>query len=310
MMLRMMHPLVMPAFRAFALVALVAALVSPSFAHAATGLTIQPVKISETLNPGETVTGTLLLSNASDGEIDVEASTQDFIPVSGAESIQFVGRTEGVTSVIDWITVGSEKTFSFKKDETREIPYTITAPENAEPGSHFGVIFFKATPKVEGAGSLKVGTQVGMLVLVAVPGNHLQKGQILDFTAPKFVQGGPVPFTMTFENTGTVHFEPKGTIEIKSMLGEKVADVPIEGQVVLPTSVKNINAQWHVSGILLGQYTASATIIDGEGEALTTKSVTFWAFPLWYSLGFIVVFALLFFIFRFFKSKVRISLVK
>jgi hypothetical protein len=281
----------------------------PNASHAATGLTIQPIKIDETLTAGESTTGTILLTNASDGPVDVEVSKQDFIPVSGAESIQFVGRTTGVTSVIDWITVGSGNTFSFQKGESRQIPYTITAPLNAEPGSHFGVILFKATPKVEGGGSLKIGTQVGMLVLVAVPGNHLQKGQILDFVAPRFIQGGPVPFSIKFQNTGTVHFEPKGDIAISNMFGQKIADVPIAGQIVLPTSVKTLSEQWDVGGILLGRYTAVATIVDGDGNTLTSESISFWAFPIWYMIAFVATLIVFFFIIRFFKRRVRISIV-
>ena len=203
---------------AFAFI-LVASVV-PGISHAATGLSIQPIKISETMTPGQSVSGNILLTNASDGPVDVEINTQDFVPVGGAEGIQFVGRATGVTSVKDWITVGSNKVFSFKTGESKEIPYTIIAPANAEPGGHFGVVFFKAT-QPGAAGSLKIGTQVGVLVLVAIPGNHLQKGKILDFAAPGFIQAGPVPFTIKFENTGTVHFEPKGVITITKCLGKK-----------------------------------------------------------------------------------------
>lgn len=280
----------------------------PVATHAATGLTIQPIKISETLNPGESVSGTILLTNASDGPVDVETSTQDFVPVGGAEGIQFVGRAPGVTSVKDWITVGSNTTFSFKTGESKQIPYTIVAPPTAEPGGHFGVVFFKAT-QPGAAGSLKIGTQVGMLVLVAIPGNHLQKGKILDFTAPGFIQSGPVPFSIKFENTGTVHFEPKGTITISNMFGQKLFDVPIDGQVVLPTSVKVLNEEWNVSGLLLGRYTAAATIVDGDGNTLTTESIHFWAFPVWYGVAFLVTLIVLFFILRFLKGRVRISIV-
>lgn len=282
----------------------------PSAANAATGLKIQPVKISETLSPGQQTSGTILLTNASDGPVNVEVSVQDFIPVGGADSIQFVGRAEGVTSVLDWITVGSDDVFSFAKGESRQIPYRIDVPENAEPGGHFGVIFFKATePTDNPAETLKIGTQVGMLVLVAVPGNHLQKGNILDFTAPGFIQTGPVPFSLKFENTGTVHFEPKGSITISNMFGGKVAEVPVKGQVVLPTSIKSIDELWHVSGLLLGRYTASATIYDGEGMALTTEEVYFWAVPIWYALAFALTVAGLYFALRYLKSRVKISIV-
>jgi hypothetical protein len=36
--------------------------------------------------------------------------------------------------------------------------------------------------------------------------SHLQKGELLQFSGKRFVQGGPVPFQIRFENTGTVHF--------------------------------------------------------------------------------------------------------
>src|SRR5436190_20038796 len=98
------------------------------------GLTIQPVKISQTMNPGDTVTGLIHLSNASTDDVNVSATVQDFVPVAGAEGIEFVSRAPGVTSVRDWITIGGKDSFTFKKGEVRDIPYTITAPRDAEPG--------------------------------------------------------------------------------------------------------------------------------------------------------------------------------
>lgn len=277
-------------------------------AQAATGLTIQPVKISETLTPGQEVSGTILLTNASDQDVSVELSLQDFIPVAGAEGIQFVGRTDGATTVRDWINLPGGTSFTFKKGAVLEVPYTIEAPQNAEPGSHFGVIFFKARDIAEGQQSLKVGTQVGVLVLVTVPGNHLQKGNILSFSVPSFVAGRPVPFTLKFENTGTVHFEPKGEIVITNMLGKHVGTVAIEGQTVLPTGIKDLHFEWQGDGFLLGKYTAVATVRDGEGTALTSETITFYAAPIWYIALFVLGATLLFFIFKFVRRHVSIKL--
>lgn len=279
----------------------------PLTAFAATGLSIQPVKIDETINPGQSLTGQLLLQNASDGPVDVAVSLQDFMPNAGADSIQFVGRTEGVTSVRDWITVSGGQKFSLAVGEQKEIPYTINAPSNAEPGGHYGVVLFNATPKGGATGSLKVGTQVGMIVLIAIPGNHLEKGTILDFSAPAFLQHGPVPFSIKFQNTGTVHFEPKGSIVITNLLGQKAAEVPITGQVVLPTSIKNLSFQWNPSGFSIGRYKAVASVVDGEGNTLTSQEVGFWIVPVWYVLGFVVMLVLLYMVLRFVRKHVRIS---
>lgn len=279
---------------------------APAFALAGTGLTIQPVKVSVTLAPGQSADGVILLTNASDDAVQVDSSIQDFIPLAGADTIQFVGRAPGVTTVRDWITLDTPATSPLGKDEKKEVHYHIAAPQDAEPGSHFGVVFFKAVPG-DATGSLRIGTQVGVLVFVTIPGNHLQKGKILNFQAPSFVQGGPVNFTMKFENTGTVHFEPKGTITIRNMFGQVAGIVPIEGQVVLPTGVKDLTFSWQPSGFIMGGYTASATVVDGDGNELTSSSISFYAAPVWYLLAFLLTIVVVYIVIRLVRSRVSFS---
>ena len=272
-----------------------------------TGLTINPVKVSHTIKPGESISGEIMLTNASDSAIKVEVTIEDFVPAAGSTNVQFVGRAEGVTTVRDWITLDVPDSFVFEKNQSRSIPYTIKAPSDAEPGGHFGVTFFKATD-VNQQGQLKVGTRVGVLVFITVPGNQLQKGKVLDFTAPKFVQKGPVPFSIKFENTGTVHFEPKGVITITNIFGKEVGVVQVAGQTVLPTGVRELAVAWDVSGFLLGRYAAELNIVDGEGNELTADRIAFYAFPLWYLIIFFVTVVALFFGIRFLKKNVHISI--
>jgi hypothetical protein len=282
------------------------------FAHEAranVGLSIQPLKVSHTLEKGETISGSIQITNVSDDAVSVETKIEDFIPMPGTNDIQFVGRSPGVSTVRDWITMDSPKTMTLKKGEVRAINYTIVAPENAEPGGHFGVLFFKANQLSAVGQQLKVGTQVGMLVLVTIPGSHLQKGRIVDFSGPSFVkQGEDVRFNIKFENTGTVHFEPKGEIVVTNLIGKEIAKVPVEGQVVLPTGVKDLVAMAHPSGIMIGRYAARLTLYDGEGNELTAESVSFYAFPIWYAAGFIAILIILYFLIRFFKKRLKISI--
>lgn len=275
--------------------------------NASTGLTIQPIKVSKTLEPGQSFSGSIRLSNASSEDVKAELSVEDFIPTAGTSNISFVGRAEGNTTVKDWITINVPSDFVFKKDETKEIPYTIVAPEGAEPGGHFGVLFFKATP-IDEQGQLKIGTRVGVLIFITIPGNSLQKGKILDFKAPKFVQSKSVSFGIDFENTGTVHFEPKGEITIKNILGKEVGKVEVSGQTVLPTGRREIQASWVTDGVLIGKYSAGVTLFDGEGNELTAENLSFYAFPLNYTLIFIGSVLFLFLLFKYIKKKVNISI--
>lgn len=274
---------------------------------ALTGLTIQPVKFSYTLSPGQSVSDVVDVTNAGDGDAVIYDSLQDFVPVANTNGIQFVGRAPDVTSVRDWITIHEPSSFPLKIGDSETVNFTITVPKDAEPGSHFGVMLFDAVPNSEASSTLKVGTQVGTLVLVTVPGNHLEKGKIVDFTAPSFLQKGPITFDTKFENDGTVYFEPKGTITVKNIFGKIVALVPIEGDVVLPTGARDIYSIWPV-GFLLGPYSAVATIYDGDGNILTTASATFFALPIWYILGFVLLFFMLYFLFRFLKNRLNISI--
>lgn len=278
---------------------------------ASVGLTIQPLKVTETLASGESASGAVSITNASDEAVNVEVKVEDFVPLAGTYNIQFVGRAPGVSTVRDWVTLDSPKSFVLKKGEGKNVSYTIQAPPNAEPGGHFGVAFFKATLlPTSGGQQLKVGTQVGMLILVTIPGSHLEKGTVLDFSGPLFVQKSPIDFKIKFENTGTVHFEPKGKITITNMFGKEIGSVDVGGQVVLPTGIKDLTASVNFDGVLLGRYTATLKIFDGVGDIVAERSIVFYAFPLWYIVAFLITVLVLFFGIKFFKKNIKISFKK
>ena len=297
----------MKTIQALAVVALLSAIWGISSpAHASIGLSIQPVKVSYTLNPGQSVTDSVLVTNAGSDAV-VYPSVLDFVPVAGTSNISFVGSTQGVTSVADWVSVDSPKSFDFKPGDSKTISFTVSVPKDAEPGSHFGGIFFRAIDANAASSSLKIGTQVGMLVLVTVPGSHLEKGKIDGFSTAGFIQGGPVDFDIKFENTGTVFFEPKGDIKVKNIFGRTVADIAVQGDVVLPTGERDIAISWP-SGFLLGPYTASLVLYDGEGNQLTADAVSFFALPVWYIVGLLVALIVIYGIIVFLKRRVSFSI--
>lgn len=294
----------------FVFVSLILFALSYKSADAAVGVKIQPIKISTTIEKGGESVGTITLSNESDllDNVIIETSVEDFVPLEGGSNINFVGRTEGLTTAADWITLDVPQTFELVQGETKKVQYRIQAPENAEPGSHFSVIFFKALKK-DDEGQLKVGTRVGTLVFITVPGNYEQKGEILNFGVPaSFFQKGPVPFEINFKNTGTVHFEPKGEIVVKNMFGRESAKIPVEGQVVLPTGARKLSAVWAPSGFIVGKYIATLSILDGAGNVLTAENVAFYAFPIWHALIFLVLLIVVYLLLRFIRRNINISI--
>lgn len=282
-----------------------------NYAEAANiGISIQPLKVTHTLKPGEEVSGVIEIKNASDIAVNVGTKMEDFVPLAGTYQVQIVQRAPGISTVRDWISLDARQSFTLAKDAVKDITYTIKVPLNAEPGGHFGVALFKASELSKGGQSLKVGTQVGMLILVTVPGSHLEKGKVLDFSGPRFVSKSPIEFTIKFENTGTAHFEPKGTIIIANMFGKEIGSVGVGGQAVLPTGVKDLAASVNFNGILIGRYSALLKMVDSEGNEIASRSIAFYAFPIWYVLAFFVAVAVLFFGIRFLKNNIKISFKK
>jgi hypothetical protein len=91
------------------------------------------------------------------------------------------------------------------------------------------------------------------------------------------------------------------------MFGQIAGIVPIEGQVVLPTGVKKMQFDWNPGGFLVGAYTASASVVDGEGNQLTSSAVTFYAAPLWYMGAFFATLIIIYLVLRFIRSRVSFS---
>jgi len=269
------------------------------------GLKVAPGKVTYTLEPGEVLNEAIVLSNPNSTPVFVTTSVEDFSPDRGG-GIKFVGRAEGVTTVRDWITQGATD-FRLEGGAVRKMNFTITVPLDAEPGGHYGILFFKATAADEESGQLKVGTRLGVLVFITVPGDFVQSGKILGFSGPSFVQKGPLSFNINFENTGTVHFEPEGIVTVTNIFGKEIAELTTKRSVVLPTSQREIAVNWPTKRLFFGIYKAQAEIRDGEGNVLTTDVHRFIGFPIGYILGLFVILSVLYFGFRSVRKRVNFS---
>src|SRR3989344_6105389 len=56
-------------------------------AQAGTGFTLQPVKVSHTLAPGDSVSEMITLINESDEDVNLDIAVEDFVPTAGTTDI-------------------------------------------------------------------------------------------------------------------------------------------------------------------------------------------------------------------------------
>lgn len=266
------------------------------------GMTITPVKIYLTVDKGETEDSSVTAINPNDFPIEIKTEIEDFIPSVSPGDITFIPNSEGVTSLVDWLKIEKD-VFSLGPKERKKVPFKIEIPEDASAGGHYAAIFFKAIPDQAEDTTLQVSGRVGVLVIITVPGEIIQTGEITEFNGPKLASRGPIEFTALFRNTGTAHYQPEGTIEITNLIGKKtLLEMPKE--TVLPQGSKNIKTVWDAK-YLFGRYGALLNLSDGEGN-VHTASLSFWVFPWQEILGLFVIVSILVFISRILKKKFKI----
>lgn len=276
--------------------------------NAKQGFTIFPAKLSLTIDKGQEQTTSIKVTNAGDSAVSVKIEIQDMVPAANTAESNFVPKAPGITSLVDWIDI-DKKVFTLKPGESRNFPFTIKVPPDAAPGSRFAVIFFGTG--AAGGGQLNVSARVGSLVFLTVPGDFQQTGEISNFNSQKFTyKKEAIKFKFDFTNTGTVFFEPKGTITITNIFGRKIDEIPVEGYVVLPTGKRPIEAYWQNNKWLFGIYKASLAIsITGKGD-IATADIRIYAFSLLPSLGALGVLIILILVSWYIKKNFKFAIVK
>lgn len=271
--------------------------------------TIGPTKIQADLAPGEEVIKNLMITNRAGNTLSFKIGKEDFIGSKDPEKVTvFLGEERGRFSLKDWLQPDIEE-FSLEHGQRMNIGVKISIPEDAEPGGYYAAIFAASQPSPEERGKVKIISRVGSLFFVKVKGQVKEEGVLEKFKADKFYyQKGPIKFELLSQNTGNVHLVPYGLIEIKNILGKKIAEIRLDPWFVMPDSSRFRKVSWNKE-LLLGFYTATAKINRGYQDIVDEKSVRFLVAP-WKTLlaglfGLILIILLFRWIFRKFEFRVK-----
>ena len=281
-------------------------------AFARQGFTIFPAKLSLTIDKGGEQKEFIKVTNAGDSKVGVLVSVQDLVPTADSSSFNYVPKAPGITSLVDWISI-DKGVFSLKPNESKDVPFTIKVPSDASPGSRFAIVFFAtgAPPTGEG-GQLNVSARVGSLIFLTVPGDFRQTGEISNFRSQKFTyKKEAIKFDFDFTNTGTVYFEPKGFLTIANIFGRKIAEIPVEGFVVLPTGKRTISTIWQNNKWLYALFykVHLAIAVTGKGDIATADTFIF-TLPLVPSVFALIILTILIFITWYVKRNFQFAIVK
>lgn len=253
------------------------------------------------LKPGEKKQVTIRVINSSTEPLTVRSTAQDFIiEEDGSTPVPIdVEEADNRWSLASWLTItpGSQQIGS---QQTKGINVLIEVPEDALPGGHYAMITHQPTngpisddeTTPENQQSSGINQRVGTLLYVIVDGPINEKAFIRDFTIPRFLEFGPVPFSYTVENESDVHIRPQMGVQIKNIFGKKVADIQPETKNIFPFTNRSFEGQWdRVWGF--GRYKAEVIMTYGMQNQLVVASTVFWLLPVKLIIAIVVVILLL-----------------
>lgn len=255
-------------------------------ANLGAGIGISPAIIEEGATPGEVKRYTISVANLSGAEQKYYIYVRNIVGVKNDNSPVYA--QEGIEStgfeLSSWITLDTEE-IVVPAGAEMPLSFTMTVPEIASPGSHFGAVFVSVEPPRLRTTGAAVGYEVANIVSIRVAGDATEKAEIRQFSTEKYFHSSTnVDFSLRIENLGNVLVRPTGPLEITNMFGKTVATLVFNDSQasVFPGVVREYTFNWTDDGIGFGRYLARVSPVYGEvgGKNTISSTVSFWVLPM------------------------------
>lgn len=265
--------------------------------QAAQAIEVSPPTQEISSDPGKTVKVKAKVRNGSNTTQTMTVNIEGFI-ASGDEG-QVALTNDNPYSVANWTTI-EPKEFTLEPGKSQEVTATVTIPRDAA-GGRYGSFLFGIKPGEGLKGAASVSQQVASLFLIKVNGTTKETLNLKSFTSPQFLEFGPIPFGVTYENTGNVHVKAYGVINVTDMFGKTTEDVVVRAYNVFPGANRTVSVATKKK-MLIGKYTATALIYYGSNNEVLTATTTFIVFPVRIAVIVLVILVILFMMRKRFKK--------
>lgn len=258
--------------------------VAPTYAQTSAGLQLKPAVVEDQVNPGEVHQYTLSVTNVGKAAGIFYIHTLDIKGVDDGGRPIFSNHNE-ITGyeLSSWMSVPLQSV-SLGTGESKTISFSVHIPTDASPGSHFASILFNDKPTAPTSSGTGVGFDVGAIVSLRISGDIHEEAQLREFSTDKLIYGTPnVTFTSKVENLGNVLVQPSGSIQITSMFGRQVANIPVNELLasVFPKANRTYTTKWASDTFAFGRYEAVVSLVYGSDARKTIYSTTsFWVLPI------------------------------
>jgi hypothetical protein len=274
------------------------------FARDAYALTITPIRIEVSGNPGQVLTENITLTNEQKTPTTFYSSFANFEAQGESGNPSFTDATQDLAS---WMS--TDASIHLDPNESKTVKVKIIIPNDAEPGGHFAAAFFGTFPSSSNTAQVGIGAKTGALILLSVNGSVKEAGGLLDFSTKDhkiFYNTLPVSFVYRFKNDGGDRIKPVGKITMHDLVylpADRIDANPSQGN-ILPGSTRRFEVEWLMNGrskeyvapsgavarffdqagyqfknFAVGPYFARVNLLYGTEGLHVTKTAFFFVFP-------------------------------
>ena len=233
------------------------------------GMKVSPQIFELDVWPGEKITKRINLGNQSNVPVPIEVRITDFTAKENSGEMIFDEALQDPSiSSRKWFKIENPN-FISETSGAKEVQFTISVPENAEPGGHYATMLFE--PRLPSfyfeEGQVRNIPVIGVLFLISVKTLPLeaevqQKLEIVEFSLPNkermlglenfisrfmtatvkmnvnIVEASPSMFVLKIKNNDIYHIKPSGKVLIYDFLGKSIAKIDIPKKTILPNKVR------------------------------------------------------------------------
>ncbi|MBQ1387452.1 hypothetical protein IIY68_01525 [Candidatus Saccharibacteria bacterium] len=211
---------------------------------------VTPMNRMIELVPGETYVFSITVSNPvnSAENFDYKAYAAPYSVVTEEYDADVMTKTDH-TRMADWITI-AKPTGTLAPNETKDIEFTITVPENAPGGGQYAAIIVGADDKDEVNGNTAVTNvlEIASILYAKVDGEIIHKGEVLENNVPGFVVEPRINISSLIVNEGNMHEIAEITIKVTNIFtGETIASAELDNgayaELIMPDSKRFLNKE-------------------------------------------------------------------
>ena len=211
---------------------------------------VMPMNQMIDLVPGETYNFSITVLNPVNSveNLDYKAYAAPYSVANEGYDADVVTRTDR-TQMVDWITI-HEPTGTLAPNESKELEFTITVPEDAPGGGQYAAIVVGINNENKTHDNMMVSNvlEIASVLYAKVDGEIIHKGEILENNVPGFSAIAPVTVSSLINNEGNMHEIAEITITAtNAFTGEVYMSSGLDNgtfaELIMPDSTKYISKE-------------------------------------------------------------------